>query len=59
MLTLTLAQIAAVLDRHSVPWYVSAGHIYADTMTAFSQTFEHVKDLTGYTLPQLRAWLGY
>lgn len=54
-----ITEIAAVLDRHGVPWYIEGIRIYADTMAAFTIPFEEVEDLTGYTLEDLRAWLGY
>lgn len=51
--------IAKILNLHSAPYYIQSGRIYADTMTAYSGTFEEVGDLTNYTSSQLYAWLGY
>lgn len=56
---MTTQQIAAVLDLHDVPYYTENGHIFADSMSAFTKVFEEVVDLTGYTYRQLLEWLGY
>ena len=52
-------QIAHVLDLHGVPYYIERGRIFADTCEAFTDLFSEVADLTGYTVGQLFAWLGY
>lgn len=52
-------RISRILDEHNVPYFVRDGRIFADTMEAFSQPFEHVEDLTGYTIDELCEWLGY
>jgi len=51
--------IARVLKAHNIPYYIKSGHIYADTMEAHTGRFEHVEDLTGYSLKALQGWLGY
>lgn len=54
-----IQRIAQILTAHNVPFVVKGGRIYADTMEAFTQPFEHVEDLTNYTREDLFAWLGY
>ncbi|MGM9587235.1 MAG: hypothetical protein ACI3VA_07095 [Candidatus Limivicinus sp.] len=54
-----IERIAKILDAHCVPYFVSDGRIFADTMEAFAQPLEHVEDLTDYTHDELYAWLGY
>ena len=56
---MALNQIARILDRHGIPYYIERGRIFADTGEAFSDLFAEVADLTGYTVGQLVAWLGY
>ena len=47
--------IARALKAHYVPYYIENERIFADDMTG-QNIYE---DLTGYTLKQLRDWLGY
>jgi hypothetical protein len=56
---MSIERIAEVLTLHGIPYRISDGHIYADTMCNGSATLEEVEDLTGYRYHQLIAWLGY
>lgn len=56
---LTNDHISRILTRHGVPHFIKNGHIYADSMEAFTKKFEVLVDLTGCTLGQVRRWLGY
>lgn len=56
---LTTSKIRRILSAHNVPCYIRKGRIYADTMESGNGLFEAVEDLTGLTLEELRAWLGY
>lgn len=56
---MTIAQIAKILELHSVPHYIEGDRIYADSMIAFTGMFEIVEDLTDRTRSELFAWLGY
>ena len=56
---MTIANIAKILDLHSVPHCTKGGRIYADTMRIGYGTLEEVEDLTDYTRAELSAWLGY
>lgn len=52
-------KLLSILKSHNVPCYECGGKVFADTMISGKPVFEEVDDLTGYTLPQLREWLGY
>jgi hypothetical protein len=54
-----IKQIEKVLKLHSVPYRIVDDRIYADSMIAGTEVFENIEDLTGYTMQQLRDWLGY
>ena len=56
---MTNQQIGKMLELHSVPFYEENGHIYADSMIAFTQLWDKVEDLTNYSRRQLLDWLGY
>ena len=53
------AESLRVLREHSVSCYEQDGRIYADTMISGTPVFEEVDDLTGYSMEQLKNWLGY
>lgn len=52
-------KILSILKSHNVPCYEHDGRVYADTMISSKPVFAEVDDLTGYTLEQIREWLGY
>jgi hypothetical protein len=54
-----IKQIEKILRLHGVPYRIAGARISADSMEAGTEIFEKVEDLTGYTLQQLRDWLGY
>ncbi|MGM9549825.1 MAG: hypothetical protein ACI3V5_08270 [Faecousia sp.] len=54
-----IERIAKILDAHCIPYFVRDCRIFADSMEAFPEDFEHVVDLTDYTHYELYSWLGY
>lgn len=54
-----ISRIKKILDAHSTPYYTKDRHIFANCMYAFHEKFEIVEDVTGWSRPQLYAWLGY
>lgn len=56
---MTLKQIESILKAHSVPYYIENDHIYADSMIADTEIFEHTENVTDWTKNQLYIWLGY
>lgn len=56
---LPIFKIQDILYAHNIPYYIQDDRIYAATMEASSKPLEHVQDLTGFTRPELFAWLGY
>lgn len=56
---MTINKIKQILDAHFIPYYEKDGHIYADSMDAYTNLFEEVEDVTNWTKSHLAAWLGY
>lgn len=56
---MTIERIANILEKHHIPHYVQNGRIYADNMESFTELFSRVTDVTGYTMNDLKNWLGY
>lgn len=53
-------KIAKILKDHHHAFYIKGGRIFADSLGWEVTDWENgVDDLTGYTLKQLRDWLGY
>lgn len=58
---MTIKTIAQILDLHSVPYSIKNNRIYATAFYTLGDgtSGEEIEDVTGYTLKQLRDWLGY
>lgn len=57
---LTTSQIVKALKNHYINCVVENDHVFAlETYTNNGKVFETWEDLTGYTLQDLRDWLGY
>lgn len=56
---MALKQIENILKAHSVPYYIENGCIYADSMKADTEVFEHIKNVTDWNKRKLYIWLGY
>ena len=54
-----LSTICKILDAHGVPYRIRDGRIEADSMEAYTETFEEVEDVTDFTRTELFDWLGY
>ena len=52
-------QIKQILTAHSVPFYMEAGNIYADSMIGGTALFEETVNVTNFSRAQLLSWLGY
>ena len=47
---MSIIKIQSILDAHSVPNFISAGRIFADSMGAFTAPFEEIEALRGYRI---------
>lgn len=56
---MSIEKIKSILKDHGVPYYMSAGRVYADSMISTTDTFEQVKDITDWTYTALISWIGY
>ena len=56
---MTIKTIKQILDAHGVPHYEKDGSIYADSMIAGTDVFEHVENVTKWSREKLFSWLGY
>ena len=56
---MSIKTIAAILERHNVPYLIQDNRVLADSMIAFSPLFSEVIDVTSYSRDQLYSWLGY
>lgn len=56
---MSIDKIGRILRMHGVPFIVSGGRIYADSMISGTRLFEHVEDVTDWSRQKLFAWLGY
>lgn len=56
---MSIPSIAKILDSHSVPYFINNGHIYADSMVAFSALFDEVVEMTCWSCDEIYSWLGY
>jgi hypothetical protein len=56
---MNIKKIAAILDRHGIPYLVRDSRILADSMESGSELFSELIDLTEYNAVQLLEWLGY
>jgi len=53
------SEIERILQMCGIPYYIQDGNVYADSMEAFTEVFEHVENVTAMSRKELMEWLGY
>lgn len=52
-------KIIRILELHHIPYYEKNGEVFADSMIAYTELFQEVENVTGWSKRQLYDWLGY
>ena len=53
------SEIERILQMYGIPYYIQDGNVYADSMEAFTEVFEHVENVTAMSRKELMEWLRY
>ena len=57
---MTSERIKRILDAHSIRYQEEGGRIYAaEVYTINGQGYEEPREVTAWTLKELKSWLGY
>lgn len=52
-------KIKRILELHNIPYYEKNDEVFADSMIAYTESFQEVENVTGWSKKQLYNWLGY